>query len=91
MKCSKPPQGNNQLNCLWIVLLLLLLSKSLNSIVWILLLQVLIFCQMLEMLDFLEDYCELRDYRYSRLDGKMSLEDRSTEVSISVIISSVNY
>lgn len=37
---------------------------------------------MLEMLDFLEDYCEMRDYKYSRLDGKMSLEDRSTEVSI---------
>lgn len=60
---------------------MMLLWKSLNSVVWILLLQVLIFCQMLEMLNFLEDYCEMRDYSYCRLDGKMSVEDRSTEVS----------
>ncbi|KAJ8418277.1 hypothetical protein AAFF_G00139860 [Aldrovandia affinis] len=38
--------------------------------------KVLIFSQMTSILDLLMDYCYLRDYKYSRLDGSMSFTDR---------------
>ncbi|KAF4105528.1 lymphoid-specific helicase isoform X1 [Onychostoma macrolepis] len=38
--------------------------------------KVLIFSQMTSILDILMDYCYLRDYEYSRLDGSMSYTDR---------------
>jgi hypothetical protein len=38
--------------------------------------KVLIFSQMTKMLDILQDYCWLRGYSFSRLDGGVSYEDR---------------
>jgi SWI/SNF-related matrix-associated actin-dependent regulator of chromatin subfamily A member 5 len=38
--------------------------------------RVLIFLQMLRLLDILEDYCYLRDYEYCRIDGLTTHEDR---------------
>uniref|UniRef100_A0A3B4UXV6 Proliferation-associated SNF2-like protein n=1 Tax=Seriola dumerili TaxID=41447 RepID=A0A3B4UXV6_SERDU len=38
--------------------------------------KVLIFSQMTSILDILVDYCYLRGFQYSRLDGKMSYTDR---------------
>ncbi|KAG7462534.1 hypothetical protein MATL_G00185830 [Megalops atlanticus] len=38
--------------------------------------KVLIFSQMTSILDLLMDYCYLRDYQYSRLDGSMSYPER---------------
>lgn len=43
--------------------------------------QVLIFSQMTSILDVLMDYCYLRGYEYSRLDGSMSYADRDENVS----------
>lgn len=43
--------------------------------------QVLIFSQMTSILDILMDYCYLRDFQYSRLDGSMSYSDRDENVS----------
>ncbi|KAL7990365.1 hypothetical protein Chor_013795 [Crotalus horridus] len=38
--------------------------------------KVVLFSQMTRMLDILMDYCYLRDYQFSRLDGSMSYADR---------------
>ncbi|XP_070608065.1 lymphoid-specific helicase [Erythrolamprus reginae] len=38
--------------------------------------KVVLFSQMTKMLDILMDYCYLRDYQFSRLDGSMSYADR---------------
>ncbi|XP_063163661.1 lymphoid-specific helicase isoform X2 [Candoia aspera] len=38
--------------------------------------KVVLFSQMTQMLDILMDYCYLRDYQFSRLDGSMSYADR---------------
>ncbi|KIM31883.1 hypothetical protein M408DRAFT_327281 [Serendipita vermifera MAFF 305830] len=38
--------------------------------------RVLIFSQMSRMLDILEDYCHFRQYKYCRIDGSTSHEDR---------------
>ncbi|XP_054839987.1 lymphoid-specific helicase [Eublepharis macularius] len=38
--------------------------------------KVLVFSQMTKMLDILMDYCYLRDYQFSRLDGSMSYAER---------------
>ncbi|XP_066478719.1 lymphoid-specific helicase [Tiliqua scincoides] len=38
--------------------------------------KVLLFSQMTQMLDILMDYCYLRDYQFSRLDGTMSYAER---------------
>ena len=38
------------------------------------------FSQMTMMLDIIEDYLEIRSYRYSRLDGTMSLAIRQQEM-----------
>ncbi|KAK6465787.1 SNF2 family N-terminal domain-containing protein [Scheffersomyces coipomensis] len=38
--------------------------------------RVLIFSQMSRVLDILEDYCYFRDYKYSRIDGSTSHQDR---------------
>lgn len=43
--------------------------------------QVLIFSQMTSILDILMDYCYLRGFQYSRLDGTMSYSDRAENVS----------
>ena len=40
----------------------------------------LIFSQMTSMMDIIEDYCILRNYGYSRLDGSMKVTDRQDEV-----------
>ena len=42
--------------------------------------KVLIFSQMTRMLTILEDYCDLREYTYLRLDGETSLDDRRTRM-----------
>ena len=33
------------------------------------------------MLDILEDYCNMRGYKYCRLDGSTELEDRETQIN----------
>jgi SWI/SNF-related matrix-associated actin-dependent regulator of chromatin subfamily A member 5 len=38
--------------------------------------RVLIFSQMSRLLDILEDYCEMREYKYCRIDGQTSHEER---------------
>ncbi|KAK9469409.1 SNF2 family N-terminal domain-containing protein [Lipomyces arxii] len=38
--------------------------------------RVLIFSQMSRLLDILEDYCQFREYEYSRIDGSTAHEDR---------------
>uniref|UniRef100_A0A8C0BW03 Helicase, lymphoid specific n=1 Tax=Buteo japonicus TaxID=224669 RepID=A0A8C0BW03_9AVES len=43
--------------------------------------KVLLFSQMTMMLDILMDYCYLRDFKFSRLDGSMSYSDREENVS----------
>ena len=48
------------------------------------LLQVLLFSQMTKMLDIVEDYCYLRKYQFSRLDGSMSISARQEQVSLQV-------
>lgn len=45
-------------------------------------LQVLIFSQMTSMMDIIEDYCIMRNYGYSRLDGQMKVSDRQQEVCL---------
>lgn len=42
--------------------------------------KVLLFSQMTRMMDILEDYCILRKYGYSRLDGQMRVSDRQEEI-----------
>ncbi|ELA42835.1 uncharacterized protein VICG_00150 [Vittaforma corneae ATCC 50505] len=42
--------------------------------------RVLIFSQMSQMLDILEDYAVFRDYSYCRIDGKTSSEDRTAAI-----------
>ena len=44
--------------------------------------QVLIFSQMTSILDILMDYCYLRGFDFSRLDGSMSYSDRDENVSL---------
>ncbi|XP_043912087.1 lymphoid-specific helicase [Protopterus annectens] len=43
--------------------------------------KVLLFSQMTSMLDILMDYCYLRNYRYSRLDGSMTYTERDENMS----------
>ncbi|TKS85193.1 Lymphoid-specific helicase [Collichthys lucidus] len=43
--------------------------------------KVLIFSQMTSILDLLMDYCYLRDFQYSRLDGSMSYVDRDENMT----------
>ncbi|XP_078268874.1 lymphoid-specific helicase [Rhinoraja longicauda] len=43
--------------------------------------KVLIFSQMTSLLDILMDYCYLRDYKYSRLDGSMSYTLREENIN----------
>lgn len=38
--------------------------------------RVLIFSQMTSMLDIIEDYCNMREYEYRRIDGSTSAQDR---------------
>jgi SNF2 family DNA or RNA helicase len=47
----------------------------------LILLQVLIFSQMTRLLDLLEDYFELKEYLYCRIDGSVSQQLRQAEVS----------
>jgi SWI/SNF-related matrix-associated actin-dependent regulator of chromatin subfamily A member 5 len=42
--------------------------------------RVLIFSQMTRLLDILEDYCIYRGYKYCRIDGNTSGEDRETQI-----------
>ncbi|KAH3746170.1 ATP dependent chromatin remodeling factor [Pelomyxa schiedti] len=42
--------------------------------------KVLIFSQMTRMLDIIEDYLELSDYNYCRIDGKCAQQDRQTQI-----------
>lgn len=46
--------------------------------------QVLIFSQMTSILDILMDYCYLRGFQYSRLDGSMSYAERDENVGFKV-------
>ncbi|XP_069045174.1 lymphoid-specific helicase isoform X2 [Lepisosteus oculatus] len=43
--------------------------------------KVLVFSQMTSILDILMDYCYLRGFRYSRLDGSMSYADREENIN----------
>ncbi|KAL0964383.1 hypothetical protein UPYG_G00323070 [Umbra pygmaea] len=43
--------------------------------------KVLLFSQMVSILDILVDYCYLRGYRYSRLDGSMAYADREENIN----------
>ena len=43
--------------------------------------QILIFSQMTRMLDILEDYCNEKGYKYCRIDGETSLEDREIMIT----------
>ena len=43
--------------------------------------QVLIFSQMTRVLDILEDYMNLRKYKYNRIDGDTSMEMRDEQIS----------
>lgn len=43
--------------------------------------RVLIFSQMTRMLDILEDYCFWKQYKYCRLDGNTSHEDRHRQIT----------
>lgn len=43
--------------------------------------KVLIFSQMTSILDILTDYCYLRDFQYSRLDGNMSYAERDENMT----------
>uniref|UniRef100_A0A3B4AMZ6 Proliferation-associated SNF2-like protein n=1 Tax=Periophthalmus magnuspinnatus TaxID=409849 RepID=A0A3B4AMZ6_9GOBI len=43
--------------------------------------KVLIFSQMTSILDLLVDYCYLRDFEYSRLDGSMTYADREDNIN----------
>lgn len=52
------------------------------GVCFIVVLQVLIFSQMTSILDLLMDYCYLRGFQYSRLDGTMSYADREENVSV---------
>lgn len=49
-------------------------------------LQVLIFSQMTSILDILMDYCFLRGFEYSRLDGSMAFADREENVSVQILL-----
>lgn len=42
--------------------------------------RVLIFSQMTRMIDILEDYCQYRQYKYCRIDGNTSGEDRESQI-----------
>ncbi|KAM4852082.1 lymphoid-specific helicase [Thomomys bottae] len=42
--------------------------------------KVLLFSQMTRMLDILMDYCQLRDFNFSRLDGSMSYSERENHM-----------
>ncbi|XP_064643787.1 lymphocyte-specific helicase-like [Lineus longissimus] len=44
--------------------------------------KVLIFSQMTSMLDVLEDFCYLRKYKFSRLDGSMNVMDRKEQMEM---------
>ena len=44
-------------------------------------LQVLIFSQMTTTLDILSDFCYLRKWKFCQLDGRVSIEDRCSQVS----------
>ncbi|EEA05878.1 SNF2 family N-terminal domain-containing protein [Cryptosporidium muris RN66] len=43
--------------------------------------RILIFSQMARILDILEDFCYMRKYKYCRIDGNTSTEDRDTQIS----------
>lgn len=43
--------------------------------------KVLIFSQWTSVMDILEDYCIMRNYGYSRLDGQMNIADRQEEIA----------
>jgi SWI/SNF-related matrix-associated actin-dependent regulator of chromatin subfamily A member 5 len=42
--------------------------------------RVLVFSQMTRMIDILEDYCMFRGYKYCRIDGNTSGEDRESQI-----------
>lgn len=42
--------------------------------------KVLIFSQMTTILDILEDYCHLRDYKYCRIDGSTDMKSRDNQI-----------
>ncbi|XP_063900236.1 lymphoid-specific helicase-like isoform X2 [Zophobas morio] len=43
--------------------------------------RLLLFSQMTRMLDILQDYCSLRSYKYSRLDGSLAQKERERVIS----------
>jgi len=38
--------------------------------------QVVLFSQFTKVLDIIEDYCNYREFKFSRIDGTTSLDDR---------------
>ncbi len=52
--------------------------------------KMLIFSQMTMMLDILADYCDMRKYKFGRLDGTMKLVERQEQVSCQVLLSATS-
>lgn len=44
---------------------------------------------MTKLLDILEDFCAIRQYKYSRIDGSMKLEDRQAQVRVKLFTLSI--
>lgn len=42
--------------------------------------QILLFSCFTKTLDVIEDYCELREFEFCRLDGSTSLEERDVQI-----------
>ena len=42
--------------------------------------KILIFSQMVKMLDLISEYCEFRDFKYERLDGRIRGSDRQKAI-----------
>ena len=76
-------------NCLYVVVQDFLFSCITCVGLLMMALQVLIFSQMTHMMDILEDYLELRNLLYSRLDGTMSFSVRQEQVRAKVDVCNI--
>jgi len=67
--CCQTPTHLLVFNCIYCVLL-----TDVKSVVYLCkIMKVLIFSQMTQMMDILEDYCCYRQHTYCRLDGSMKM------------------
>lgn len=58
-----------------------LFNSDTKNVELFVMIQVLIFSQMTQLMDILEDYCIFRGHAYCRLDGRMKMSDRQNEVN----------